>query len=267
MKICSWFASFLFLLIVLVSRIRMRILRLSCKSFADFKVSIDEYSLPGAYSVVPDTDVNVCKSLCLNDTKCKSINANKKERVCELHHRSIADIDDGAWPRPTQGWIHQTTLFDQTLMGDYCRRINPCPPRRICKDTCECPGFKCMSYQARELMIFFKERRPLTWHMAEKNCRSFGGNLISVKDEKRQNMIDSRFAESSNWIGLSSHRDGIYRWVDGSKSTYENWAANELNRYGGAANCTFVQGGQWRVLECDKKLPSLCEILRRRHYL
>ena len=94
----------------------MRILRLSCKSFADFKISIDEYSLAGAYSVVKDTDVNMCKSLCSNDTKCKSINTNEKERVCELHRRSVADIDDGAWPRPKQGWTYQTTLFNQTLV-------------------------------------------------------------------------------------------------------------------------------------------------------
>ena len=91
--------------------------------------------------------------------------------------------------------------------------------------------------------------------------------MLTVINEKTQYLIGYRLAQGLHWIGLSSHKDGIYRWSDGSESTYDNWAANELDRFGRPANCTFIQGGQWHVLNCGEKLPSMCQILRRKHYI
>jgi hypothetical protein len=96
------------------------------------------------------------------------------------------------------------------------------------------------------------------WTDAQTQALSLGGNLATVNDAAEDAWISQTFTnfggvQRNLWIGLNAAgADGgnpnNYHWVDGSSSTYRNWAPGEPNfsdQYtlilpGGDANA-----GQW----------------------
>jgi hypothetical protein len=96
------------------------------------------------------------------------------------------------------------------------------------------------------------------WTDAQSEALSLGGNLVTINDPAEDAWISQTFTnfggvQRNLWIGLNAiGLDGgnpnNYTWVDGSSSTYRNWAPSEPNfsdQYtiilpGGQANA-----GQW----------------------
>ena len=75
----------------------------------------------------------------------------------------------------------------------------------------------------------------------------------------------SRFAVARMWIGLTDvPEEGNWSWVSGAPSSFEAWAPGEPNDFGGE-DCAQLFGDSWtwNDLDCNVRLPSVCESPRR----
>lgn len=100
-------------LISLFSTIDCRILRLSCKSVAEFSIEKQGYHLEG-YVIKRLTDVGLyeCYESCLHDNRCKSINIEAGEYgICELNRASSNDFMDNVTLTYNARWIFRSTNF------------------------------------------------------------------------------------------------------------------------------------------------------------
>eukprot|EP00794_Sanderia_malayensis_P017789 gene17789-19566_t len=85
-----------------------------------------------------------CKLECLFNTRCKSINSeNGGNGTCELNSKTPEDIRDNVTLSVKRGWTFATTNYSEPLVGNNCKQNSPCKRGVLCKDTCECPGYKC----------------------------------------------------------------------------------------------------------------------------
>lgn len=86
---------------------------------------------------------------------------------------------------------------------------------------------------------YYRSTGTLLWQSARDVARSIGanGHLVIINSAKETNLIFSQIKNSgyAPWIGLSNTgRQGRFRWVNGERLTYTNWAPGEPNNYGGS---------------------------------
>uniref|UniRef100_UPI003AAF93A9 macrophage mannose receptor 1-like n=1 Tax=Centroberyx gerrardi TaxID=166262 RepID=UPI003AAF93A9 len=71
-----------------------------------------------------------------------------------------------------------------------------------------------------------------TWDGARTQCKTMGGNLVSILSRRVQVFLIIQMAEASTdlWIGMNSlHGDGLY-WTDGRPKRYTNWGYDRHGR-------------------------------------
>ena len=74
-----------------------------------------------------------------------------------------------------------------------------------------------------------------TWTAAEAVAVSMGGHLVTVDDQAENDWLKNTFGlfnglQTDLWLGLNDvAAEGVHVWVDGSTSSYTNWAAGEPN--------------------------------------
>ncbi|NQZ58953.1 MAG: hypothetical protein HRT88_15990 [Lentisphaeraceae bacterium] len=93
---------------------------------------------------------------------------------------------------------------------------------------------------------------PVSWHEAAEQCKKMGGQLVSVKSKQVNDFIVKLIAGKCVWLGASDQiKEGEWRWRDGSKATYTNWAGHEPdNWYDGKEHWVVVgwpgyKSGEW----------------------
>eukprot|EP00112_Aurelia_sp_Birch-Aquarium-sp1_P012571 Seg2643.2 transcript_id=Seg2643.2/GoldUCD/mRNA.D3Y31 product=Fucolectin-1 protein_id=Seg2643.2/GoldUCD/D3Y31 len=137
-------ATTLFVLLITITK--SRILRLSCLHHAEFSEIKTDSILDG--HVISTTDgisEQKCQANCMLHPKCKSINWKAGEKqICQLNKRSAADATDGVSTIHKAGWIFKSTSYKDPLIGNNCKRQNPCGFGKLCMDSCECPGYDCI---------------------------------------------------------------------------------------------------------------------------
>ena len=102
----------------MVVKTQCLILRLPCGTFAEFKAVHPNRKLVQPFHVVFGFDENMCKNECIHHPKCKSINVNKKESVCELNELSAEDPSDKVETRLQLGWTYYSTFYNETLVSE-----------------------------------------------------------------------------------------------------------------------------------------------------
>jgi len=105
---------------------------------------------------------------------------------------------------------------------------------------------------------------PERWEKAEQNCRTMGGHLVSIHDEHENNLVKKLTGEKIyTWIGYSdSVREGVWKWSDGSTSSYSKWQSHQPDNWARLEDCaaTNFQGkGKWGDLSCALRLPYVCK--------
>jgi hypothetical protein len=74
---------------------------------------------------------------------------------------------------------------------------------------------------------------PDTWHGAQAQAQSLGGNLVTINDQAEQDWIEDNFGGQNLWIGLTDSEiygktEGDFEWTSGEEFSYtklETWGA------------------------------------------
>lgn len=79
-----------------------------------------------------------------------------------------------------------------------------------------------------------------TWEEAESFCESKGGYLAVINDERENNFVFDMMKElgyDNAYFGYSdAESEGVWKWVNGEASNYENWSNGEPNNENGNEN-------------------------------
>lgn len=72
-------------------------------------------------------------------------------------------------------------------------------------------------------------------------------------------IIDSSYY----WMGLTDQdSENYWRWVDGHRVIYNNWAVGQPNNLRGREDCAAVHSdtAQWYDRDCTEPHPFICEV-------
>ncbi|KAI8514120.1 hypothetical protein Bbelb_084440 [Branchiostoma belcheri] len=126
----------------------------------------------------------------------------------------------------------------------------------------------------------FKDK--VDWSTASGRCKQHGANLASVGSAGENNFIAHLISDAPKgykrylvWFGLNLGVDEQWKWTDGSRVSYTNWAPNEPGRnfFGRKVKCAnmYSKGddawflgakgnkGEWNDHSCRAKLPYVCK--------
>ena len=101
---CIWFA---------ILEIKGELLRLPCKSYANFSIIKHDNALQGSVitTLLFLTD-NQCKSMCIMERKCKSFNREiGGDMRCELNDKTTEDWKDNVTAVARPGWTFKSTDY------------------------------------------------------------------------------------------------------------------------------------------------------------
>lgn len=105
-------------------------------------------------------------------------------------------------------------------------------------------------------------KKNLSWQDANSNCQNISSNLTSVLNQNQNDFLvslSSEFKRNYFWIGFVQS-NAVFRWQDGSSSTYYNWGTNEpLNTT--SYDCVNIRKveGTWKNWDCSTLNPSICK--------
>jgi len=106
-----------------------------------------------------------------------------------------------------------------------------------------------------ELNLFLCDD-SMTWEDAEARCGRFGGHLVVIPDEGREEEIVGALNESGTetvWLGLTREDgDATFTWVGGILADYTNWVSGEL--VGNCAYLSTTEGG-WSRARAKGRIP------------
>uniref|UniRef100_A0A8C5Y4E3 Macrophage mannose receptor 1 n=1 Tax=Microcebus murinus TaxID=30608 RepID=A0A8C5Y4E3_MICMU len=132
-------------------------------------------------------------------------------------------------------------------------------------------GWKFYNNKCFKIFGFAEEERK-NWQEARKACMGFGGNLVSIQNEKEQAFLTYHMKDSTfnTWIGLNDvNSEHTFLWTDGRGVHYTNWGKG----YPGGrrsslsyedADCVVIIGGKsneagkWMDDTCDSKRGYIC---------
>ncbi|XP_077394022.1 C-type lectin domain family 10 member A-like isoform X2 [Festucalex cinctus] len=110
-----------------------------------------------------------------------------------------------------------------------------------------------------------------SWQNARDFCQMYGGDLIDIDslDEEIATMnhlisnADVTMSSSNFWIGLYFHKEGLWRWADGSDLIEGYWADGESSD-DVHQNCAALYGTKnvftaWISIECTSRSRWICE--------
>ncbi|XP_076144426.1 macrophage mannose receptor 1-like, partial [Alosa pseudoharengus] len=107
--------------------------------------------------------------------------------------------------------------------------------------------------------VFIDEKK--SWREAQKYCRENHTDLVSVRDEEENQLINETAKIPWIWIGL--FRDD-WTWSDQRMSSFRHWRPDAPDNKG-KDNCAvtwLTQGnkGTWKDCKCDDKHPFFCRL-------
>ena len=104
---------------------------------------------------------------------------------------------------------------------------------------------------------------PANFLEAMIDCVNRDDVLASVTSQKANEMIHDLTGGNDVWIGLTDfHDEGEFTWVDGSKSSFENWLdkPRQPDNDGGKEHCTqMMSDGNWNDAPCNNKYQYVCQ--------
>ncbi|KAK7883901.1 hypothetical protein WMY93_027024 [Mugilogobius chulae] len=208
------------------------------------------------------------------------LNWNDAQQYCRQHYtdlitlRSLEDVD--LVERPTDyGGLAWIGLFDDTaswkgIMGNDSNSwrwsvTGTTNPGGYQKWAVDQPNY----FEGRELCIATKGSVvngqkmfslvdiPMSWEEAQSTCREHFTDLAMIEDERENAAVADLAPTFFKWIGL--YREP-WRWSDGRKSNFTNWASPGPNNVDLIQHCVREQASyQWNDMDCSLEHPFICE--------
>ncbi|XP_065665791.1 uncharacterized protein LOC136087256 isoform X2 [Hydra vulgaris] len=114
--------------------------------------------------------------------------------------------------------------------------------------------------------LFNSEQQNKNWKDSLLTCQSYGGNLLSIKDEGENLFILNQLktnAMKNNpyWIGLSKlNGERKFMWSDNTSLLFVYWKANEPNNYNNSnEDCVEVNVYGWNDSPCNYIRGFICK--------
>ncbi|XP_078581725.1 uncharacterized protein LOC144865062 [Branchiostoma floridae x Branchiostoma japonicum] len=227
--------------------------------FKNSSVAAD--ALPGTTSFLLTTDLNECaKKPCKHGTcqdkdggyKCTCspgwTGHNCQQDIDECtknpcQHGRCVNQDGGYKCTCSPGWTGQNCQQDiDECTGNPCRHgrcVNQDGGYKCtcshgwtgqnCQNSLQCPSeWRKYNNHCYKLMT-----DKLSWSAASSRCRQHGAMLISINDQAESNFVKDLISNYKTkvpaiWMGLHK-KSGQWRWTDGSRFHYKNWAPGEPN--------------------------------------
>lgn len=113
---------------------------------------------------------------------------------------------------------------------------------------------------------------PLNWSEAKTVCESMGGHLVTITDDKEQEIVETLLHYKSPHLRVSigasdAAQEGVWTWVTGERFDYTNWDADEPNNYQGNQNYAMVYSrsasrpeGKWDDNDGSTLSCFICEV-------
>ena len=96
---------------------KAEILRLKCETYANFSVIYENRRQNSStFRTIFATDKSACQFECSVEPKCKSINVNIDEEICELNDKSASDPLDRAVTISSLGWRFYSPSYEERLV-------------------------------------------------------------------------------------------------------------------------------------------------------
>ncbi|KAK6618891.1 hypothetical protein RUM44_003272 [Polyplax serrata] len=118
--------------------------------------------------------------------------------------------------------------------------------------------------------IFRLHENKANYTEAMKVCRDEGGELASVLSSKRtiglSNMISNLKHDRLAYVGLDDiEHEGKFMTASGKLANcfeYRAWGLGEPKGRRQEEDCVVIDAGRnWKVVDCSKRLPFICELL------
>ncbi|KAK6469624.1 lymphocyte antigen 75-like, partial [Huso huso] len=121
-----------------------------------------------------------------------------------------------------------------------------------------------VTYNTRHGKKLFLVNENKTWEEAVEYCRSNHTDLVSIESEEKLQRVYRKANKASSshvWLGLlQSCTFGLWYWVDGAQSCYDNWAP-EPRCQSGCNQCgvmTARNGSEWTEKPCTERFNFIC---------
>ena len=105
-----------------------------------------------------------------------------------------------------------------------------------------------------------------TWNNARTQCQAMAGDLVIINTLEENNLVKSKLPTPppiTYWNGLTRSRvDGIWRWMDGSATSFTDWGSGEPNGayYPNCGAFYDVTSYLWDDQGCSNNNRYVCEI-------
>lgn len=128
---------------------------------------------------------------------------------------------------------HDPVVVSYTILGEVCK-----------------PGW---SYFGG--MCYFTSQSCKTWTESQKDCKSYGGNLVRIRNQEENVYVQHRLNGGKGWIGLNDRtKEGTFEWADDQQINFTYWAANQPNNFNNE-DCVHTLGVlhrfMWNDVGCD----------------
>ncbi|XP_030614163.1 CD209 antigen-like protein E [Archocentrus centrarchus] len=129
--------------------------------------------------------------------------------------------------------------------------------QNLSKQRKTCPAgwrmFSCSCYRLSE--------SSGSWDQSRKDCRDNGADLVVIESPEEQTFVSTITSEPT-WIGLNDkEQEGAWKWVDGTRLTWSNWAQGEPNN-AGEEDCGHLESKEkrpWNDFRCTASMKWICE--------
>uniref|UniRef100_A0A7N6C4I5 Mannose receptor, C type 1b n=1 Tax=Anabas testudineus TaxID=64144 RepID=A0A7N6C4I5_ANATE len=152
------------------------------------------------------------------------------------------------------------------LITNLCKKrisLYICNSTRKCSDTVE-TSFCSRPWIPYNGHCFHINRTQKTWSEAQRQCRSEGGDLVSIRNVEDQSFIISQLGYASTdelWIGLNDKKtEGLFDWSDSSTVSFTSWEYGKPGVGTDVKDCILIRGenGNWADDTCEGKHGFIC---------
>eukprot|EP00795_Rhopilema_esculentum_P017718 gene17718-9381_t len=225
------------------------ILRLSCKTYGDFKIVLNNFSDPAeVIKTISVKQKRECVLECISSGSCKAVNFEGATGKCELVGRGLTSS-----LVVRSGWTYLTTDEKEANIGPTCKLLSPCQNGGLCMDTCSAPGFQC--HCSRLHQGTFCEKPKAILKALPRFARAFTKTFLSMPFSMTTFNYDANYWTTYNKYNHAyTVAEGLLLGEEAKYEAYNKLAFTKV--------ClVFRIAGRYTFLQIDKTASSMLDVM------